>query len=229
VYAYSLPGPWAWYFLPWIWSNGGAVTDPDITRATGYLNSPETVEAVEFLVELYNRGYLAPTIAQSGLGSWEGLGASSYLASQDGPWAHPSITGQYPDLNLQHALMPAGKGGSVSVVGGEDIVMFADSRNKAAAWKFTQFLLSPWAQATMATTGQIPVIASALEDPYIVEHPFYGVYLEQLQTAKPRTPHPAWTRIEETIQAAFQLAVAGELSAQEALDRAAAQVDGYLR
>jgi hypothetical protein len=30
--------------------------------------------------------------------------------------------------------MPAGKGGSASVVGGEDLVMFADSRNKDAAW-----------------------------------------------------------------------------------------------
>jgi multiple sugar transport system substrate-binding protein len=228
VYAYSVPGPWAWYFLPWIWSNGGAVTDPGITRATGYLNSPATIEAVEFLVELHNRGYLAPTIAQSGLGSWEGLGARSYLASQDGPWAHPSITGQYPDLDLRHAPMPAGKGGSVSVVGGEDIVMFADSRNKEAAWKFTQFLLSPWAQATMAPTGQIPVIKAALEDPFIVNHPYYGVYLEQLQTARPRTPHPAWTRIEDAIQTAFQLAVAGELSAKEALDRAAAQVDQLL-
>jgi multiple sugar transport system substrate-binding protein len=228
VYAYAVPGPWAWFMLPWIWSNGGAVTDPEITTASGYLNSPGSVEVVELLVELYSLGYLAPTIAQTGLGSWEGLGAGSYLASQDGPWAHPSITAQYPELNLQHALMPAGKGGSVSVVGGEDIVMFADSRDKEAAWKFTQFLLSPWAQITMAHTGQIPVISSALDDPFIVEHPFYGVYLEQLQTAKPRTPHPAWTRIEEAIQTAFQRAVAGEVSAQEALDQAAAQVDQLL-
>src|SRR5690554_978375 len=24
VWAFAIPGPWAWYFLPWIWSNGGA-------------------------------------------------------------------------------------------------------------------------------------------------------------------------------------------------------------
>lgn len=229
VYAFSVPGPWAWYFLPWIWSNGGAVTDPDITTASGYLNSPETIEAVEMLVELYNQGHLAPTIAQSGIGSWEGLGGGQYVATQDGPWAYPSITGQFTDVNLAHAPFPAGKAGSVSIVGGEDVVMFADSRNKEAAWKFTQFLLSPWAQMTMAPTGQIPVITQSLDDPFIQEHPYYGLYLEQLQTAKPRTPHPEWPRIEETIQTAFQRVVAGDASAQEAFDQAASQVDDLLR
>ncbi|HEX7003663.1 MAG TPA: extracellular solute-binding protein [Trueperaceae bacterium] len=229
VFGYSLPGPYAWYFLPWIWSNGGAVTDPDITVASGYLNSPATVEAVEMLVGLYDEGFLAPTIAGSGLGSWEGLGSGQYVATQDGPWAYPSITSQYPDMNFAHAPFPAGDGGSISVVGGEDIVMFSDSDDKEAAWKFTQFLLSPWAQMTMAPTGQIPVIKEALQDPYIQEHPFYGIYLEQLQTAKPRTPHPEWPRIEGIIQTAFQRVVAGDASAQEAFDRAAAEVDALLK
>ena len=107
--------------------------------------------------------------------------------------------------------------------------MFNDSSNKEAAWAFMRFLLSPWAQSTMATTGQIPVITSALEDPFIVEHPYYSVYLEQLQTAKPRTPHPAYSRIENAVQNAFQRVLLGELTAREALDRAAAEVDAFLR
>ena len=228
-WAFAVPGPWAWYFLPWIWSNGGALTDDDITVASGYLNGPATVAAVEMLVDWYERGLIAPTINNSGLGSWEGLGAGAYLATQDGPWAHPSITGQYPYLSLEHAFFPAGPAGSISIVGGEDVVMFNDSRNKEAAWKFLQFLLSPWTQGTMATTGQIPVINAALEDPYIVEHPYYAVYLEQLQTAKPRTPHPAYTRIETAVQNAVQRVLLGELSAQEALDRASAEVDALLK
>lgn len=229
VWAFAIPGPWAWYVLPWIWSNGGALTDDAITQATGYLNSEATVGAVEMLADLYERGLIAPTINNSGIGSWEGVGAGAYLATQDGPWAHPSIAAQYPDINLQHAPFPAGPAGSISIVGGEDIVMFSDSANKDAAWTFLQFLLSPWAQSTMATTGQIPVIESALEDPYIVEHPYYGVYLEQLQTAKPRTPHPAYSRIEGLVQDAVQLVLLGEMSAQEALDKAAADVDALLQ
>ena len=45
--------------------------------------------------------------------------------------------------------MPAGKGGSVSVLGGEDISMF-QSANKEAAWKFMQFMTSPYAQEELS-------------------------------------------------------------------------------
>ena len=229
TWLFAIPSPGAWHLLPWIWSNGGAITDDAITTATGYLNSDASVAAIEMLVDWYERGLIAPTINSTGLGSWEGLGAGRYLATQDGPWAYPSIAGQYADITFEHALMPAGPAGSISIVGGEDIVMFEDTRNEDAAWSFLQFLLSPWAQSTMATTGQIPVIESALEDPYIVEHPYYGVYLEQLQTAKPRTPHPAYTRIETAIQEAVQRVLMGELTPRQALDQAAAQVDQYLQ
>lgn len=229
VWAYALPGPWAWHFLPWIWSNGGAVTDPDITVASGYLNSPETVEALQMLADLYHEGRLAPTIAMSGIGTWEGLGGGNYLSTQDGPWAFPAITSQYTELDMQHALMPAGKGGSQSVVGGEDIVMFNESSNKDAAWLFLQHMLSLETQMAMAPTGQLPVVHAALTEPYIADHPYYGVYLQQLQTAQARTPHPAWSRIEDTIQLAFQRVVAGDATAQEAFDAAANEVDALLR
>lgn len=228
-YGYSLPGPWAWYFLPWIWSNGGALTDPKITKATGYLNSPETIDAIEFLVDLYKKGYLAPTIAGSGLGAWEGMGANQYASTQDGPWAFPSLEGQYKNLKLGAALMPAGKNGSISIVGGEDVVMFAGSRHKEAAWKFLRFLLEPWAQMQMARVGQMPVRDDVIDDPYFKNHPYYGVYLQQLKTAKARTPHPTYSKIEDIVQQAFQKAVAGKATAKQAFDEAAKQVDALLR
>lgn len=228
-YGYALPGPWAWYFLPWVWSNGGAITDPKITKATGYLNSPETIEAVEFLVDLYKKGYLAPTIAQSGLGSWEGMGGNLYASTQDGPWAFPSLEGQYKNLKLGADLMPAGRAGSISIVGGEDVRMFAGSKNKEAAWKFMKFLLEPWAQMEMAKVGQIPVREDVIDDPYFRDHPYYGIYLQQLKTAKARTPHPAYSKIEDIMQQAFQKVVAGKATAKQAFDDAAKQVDALLR
>lgn len=228
-YGYCLPGPWAWYFLPWVWSGGGAITDPEITKASGYLNSPETIAILEKLVSLYKEGVLAPTIAQSGLGSWEGFGKGIYAMTQDGPWAFPCLEGQYKDLKIGAALFPAGKGGSCSVVGGEDIVIFKGSKNKDAAWKFVQHMLSMEAQIMMATTGQIPVLKAALDDPFIKSHPYYGLYLEQLKTAYARTPHPTWSRIEETIQVAFQAAVAGKSSVKDAMDDAAKKVDALLK
>src|SRR5690606_17271984 len=104
-----------------------------------------------------------------------------------------------------------------------------ESRNKDAAWRFLQHMLSLETQMAMAPTGQLPVVHAALTEPYIADHPYYGVYLQQLQTAQARTPHPAWSRIEDTIQLAFQRVVAGDATAQEAFDAAANEVDALLR
>lgn len=228
-YGYALSGPWNWVVLPWIWSNGGDITDAKITKATGFLNGPRTVAAVQRLYDWYKAGLLAPTVAGSGVGTWEGLGNGQYAATQDGPWAFPALKSQYSKLNLAHAPFPRGAAGSVSIVGGENIVMFKESRNKDAAWKFLQYMLSPQAQITMASTGQIPVITAAMKDPYITNHPYYGLYLKQLQTAKARTPHPAYSKIEAIMQGATQEIFAGKKTVQAAYDEAATKIDELLK
>ena len=58
--------------------------------------------------------------------------------------------------------VPAGSGGSISVLGGEDIAMF-NTANKDGAWKFMKFMTSEYAQEEMAKCGQIPVSTAALE------------------------------------------------------------------
>ena len=60
---------------------------------------------------------------------------------------------QFPDYGI--ALFPTGSAGSVSVVGGEDLVIAKDGQNLAAAEKFAQFLESPFAQLAMAKAGQM--------------------------------------------------------------------------
>lgn len=51
VYAIDLPRqPFEW--IPWVWSGGGDILAPDGSRATGFLDSPETVAALSFLAGL---------------------------------------------------------------------------------------------------------------------------------------------------------------------------------
>jgi multiple sugar transport system substrate-binding protein len=228
-WGFAIPGPWNWNLLPWIWSYGGDITDKAVTKASGYLNGPKTVAIISQINDWYKQGLIAPTVNQAGLGSWEGVGAGQYAAIQDGPWAYPALKSQYSNVNLAHAPFPAGPAGSISVVGGENIAIFKGSKNKDAAWKFLQFMLSPTAQMTMAPTGQIPVINAALKDEYITSHPYYGVYLTQLKTAKARTPHPAYAKMEEITQGAFQEIFQGKKTVQAALDEAAKKIDDLLK
>ncbi len=228
VYAFSDGGTSGWNVLPWIWSFGGDITDPEITTATGYLNSPQSVAAFDFIKSMSDSGCFSDGMIGSGIDNWGGYFNDSIAAILEGPWLYPAAAGQYPDFEVNATLMPAGEGGSISVVGGENIVMFNTTQNQEAALEFVRFTQSPEYQLAMSETGQLTVLPELLETEYYQNHAYYPLFLEQLETARARTPHPAWTQMEEILSDAGQLILRGEVPTQEALDMAAEAIDALL-
>lgn len=219
-------GPWN--SMPWIYSFGGQILDPTNSKAEGYVNSPESVEALKTFKDLYDQGYIAP-IGGGGIGVLEGYAEGIYAMTFDGPWAESIIKGQYPNAEINYSLVPAGKGGSKSVVGGEDIVIFNSTKYKNEAWEFVKFMTSKEVQLKFATVGQMPVLNGLLDEPEIKEHPFFPVYLKQLETAIPRSPHPAWNEINDIMDSAWQNAAIGGVDPQDALDNAAYEIEEILK
>jgi multiple sugar transport system substrate-binding protein len=219
-----------WQVLPYIWSNGGDITDEDITTADGHLNGERSVEAVELLVELHEQKALPKLILGGGGGTntFEGLAKGMYATIIDGPWAYPIIEGQFKDFEMKAAPMPHGDGESTSVVGGENLVITQASENKELAAAFVRHMLSEESQLAMAEAGQISVLPALADDMVEIE-PSYEEYMDQLETARPRPPTPAWTKIDEIIRKQVQLAIRGDLSAQEAMDQAVEQIDPLLQ
>lgn len=219
-----------WQVLPFIWSNGGDITDEEITTSDGHLNGEKSVEAIELLVELYEQKALPKLILGGGGGTntFEGLAKGMYATIIDGPWAYPVIEEQFKDFEMQAAPMPYGDGDSTSVVGGENLVMTQASENKEAAAAFIRHMLSEESQLAMAEAGQISVLSDLAEDMVEIE-PSYEEYMSQLENARPRPPTPAWTKIDEVIRKQVQLAIRGDMSAQEAMDQAVEQIDPLLQ
>lgn len=54
---------------------------------------------------------------------------------------------------VEVGLLPAGKAGSLTVNGGEDLVMFESSDKKEASWVFAMFLMSEFSQTAQAVGG----------------------------------------------------------------------------
>lgn len=231
-FVFSDGGTYGWAVLPWIWSFGGDITDADMTTATGFINGEKTVAAYDFLKDMVSGGCFSDGMTGSGFDSGAGYFTNKVSSILDGPWMFPIAAGQYPDFQIHTALMPAGDGGSVSVVGGENIVLFsntaADEARKEAALEFLRFTQSDDYQLKMSETGQLTVLPALLETDYYQNHPYYGVFLEQLKTARARLPHPAWVEIEDVMKQAGELILRGEMSSQEALDAAAEEIDGLL-
>ncbi len=228
AYLYAGDGMFAWVTLPWVWSFGGAVTDEAITTADGYINGPESVAAYEFFLKLYDEGCIAPVIMGDGLDPFTGFASGVYASLDNGPWSYPILNGQFPDFTFSVALFPAGKGGSIDIVGGEDINLMSQSQHPEEAMEFVRFVMSQEYQLKMMEVGQIPVRSDLGDTEAVLNHPYLGMFLEQLNTSKARTAHPAWSQMDTIITDAGQYILRKEKTPQQALDDAAAQINALL-
>lgn len=222
-----------WEWLPYFWSLGGTLTNDDFTQYEGYINSEASISALETMLGWHKEGLVTPTILNGQPGFWEGIERDQYMMINDGPWFF-SILGGDParpdplDYSV-YATIPEGPAGSISPIGGENISIFQSAKNKEGAWEFLKWMTSEEPQAIMAKgTGLIPTNMVAAQDPKFLEIPYVPFYVEQLQTALPRTPTPKWSEIEEHISLNIEMVFRGEMDLREALDDAAAKADEIL-
>jgi len=227
VYGLALGGAGPWNVLPWFWTAGGTMTDDGYTTATGYLDSAESVSALQWLVDMQNDGLLGPSSIGGDPDSWGGFSSGSYATISDGPWFFSAMEADLGD-HLGGVTIPEGSAGSISVVGGENLVIFETSEKQEAAWAFAQFMLSDFAQAAMAEVGQIPVTQAGLESDAVTGVDYLAPFIEQLQTAQARLPVPNWPQIDTILTDAFTAALRGTKTAEQALSDAASQVDPLL-
>ena len=225
VWGYNEPALAGWNLCPFIWSMGGAITNEEGTAASGYINSTETIEAIQMMADLYAEG--AITGWNSGdIPMTDGFGTGRYMMLLEGPWKIAEMEGAYPDFEYATTGIPAGKGGSVSVLGGEDISMF-NSANKEAAWKFMKFMTDSFAQEEMAKCGQIPVNKAALESD-TVRNADFAPFIDAITTAKSRPTTACWSEMDNELSVAVTAVMNGEKTAKEAMDELAVTFDEML-
>lgn len=222
---FAVSGSYNWAMLPFLWTLGGHVTDESYTTTEGYLNSPETVAALDTIVGWYKDGVIGPAILGEQPDGWGGIEAGNYGMIVEGPWFFSS---EDKLDTYTPALIPSVDGRSISIVGGEDVVITSTSQQKDAAWTFVKFLLEDEQQVAMAQAGMIPVTDSAMEKVDTTGAPYVDVYMEQLKTAEARIPCADWPTIEMVLNTAFESVLRGEATSQEALDSAAAEIDQVL-
>ena len=226
-YGYGMGGTYFWAPAPIFYAMGGKVTDEGITTADGYINGPESVAAFTMLTDLYNNGCLSPNLLGGGIGTEAGIATDLYAMIVDGPWMVSMFEADYPGFTAQYDLIPAGSTGTSSVVGGEDVVIFDGSAHKEAAMAWVTYLMSEEAQKGMAQVGMMPTLASLTGDPSMPE--YFGVFMQQLETAQARLPHPKWSAIDDAINNAFQRMLKAEQTPQEALDQAAQEINALIQ
>jgi multiple sugar transport system substrate-binding protein len=220
-----------WNVAPYIWSNGGNFTNPSWTTTTGFMNGTATEATIQELVNLDKAGDIGSDLV-GGSGSVSGETAfpkGEYAMYIDGPWAYPTYAAEKfttpADYGME--LMPSGAGGSISTVGGEDLVIAKDVPNLPDVEKLATFLTGSFAQLQMANQGDLAAYkADAAAE--VKQQPYLSIFVQQLLTARARPVAPGYSILDADFGAEMQEVLAGNLSVSNAMDTASQEANAAL-
>ena len=229
-----------WMYQSFAIAYGHNIVGDDPTEV--YFNTPEAVEAVEFVHSLGTDLGVGP----AGGAAW-GDTPVAFLAGQAAMIYH--TTGNLTrilngaDFEVGVWYLPSGPAGDDGTgygapTGGGNMYLFDDgSKSEAeleAAWKWVMFLSSAEIQSDWgATTGYIAANAGAWETEPLAslaaEHPQYMTARDQLQHVGKEFSSYATITIQGIINGTLESILTGEAEdAKAALDAAQAQIDGIL-
>lgn len=213
-------GEWFTYgFTPLIWSNGGDILSPDLTKATGYMNGPAAIDAMTKVQQLFSDGSVDPSpdpkLFEKGKAAMQMIG----------PWVIDGFK-QYPDLDWTIAPLPYLKQ-KVSPTGSWAWGITQQAKNPAAAAQVLRWLVDPKGGVVPIVNAnqQAPSRLSAFPLVPLYQQPPYLVYAEQIQkTAKARPVTPGYPVLTAKFaEAVANTSLGGDV--KQALDAAAAAVD----
>lgn len=216
-YKLNVSGLGDWDMYTYFWLFGGKVTDEGFTKASGYLDSQESVAAMKAILQMHDDGVFTIRDVDGTPDAWDGI-QSQYAMFFEGPW--------YPFSDaIVPALIPTYNGRSASVVGGENIVIFSGSEKKDAAFRFVQFMMSEEIQLTLLEVGVIPTLKSCADSEAVQADPKWSVYMRQLASAQSRIPTPQASAVEQLWTDAMTMIFMEGADVQETLTGIAAEIN----
>ena len=226
TYSLNVSGVGDWDMYPYFWLFGGTLTDEGFTKATGYLDSEASIAAINKLLELHDQKIFTIRDVDGSVDAWDGIN-SEYAMFFEGPW----YFGSYEDCaakGIVAATIPTYEGRSASVVGGEDIAVFATSKHQQAAYEFAKFMTSEEVQLAMLEAGQLPILKSLVGHEAVTSNPVWSVYMKQMESAKARIPSPNKSAIQEIWSEAITSIFVEGADVAGTLHDAAARIDAQL-
>lgn len=218
-----------------LYTNDGQLYNDDEKKIT--INSPENVKMVEEMINQYNEGLAPKSVWLSGDDAsalFESGKVGVYFA---GNWKVQPYT---ESLGFDWGVMPVPEGtyGSSSNIGGNYLYPLADSENAAIASDFIQWLYADENYTEfLSQCSYLPAKTSTPTVEYDlneVGQSAMETFREQTEQVNPKTveDNVAKSRLQlgdpNFIRENISLAINGDMTAQEALDKAAQDTLDYI-
>ena len=203
-------------FAYYVWGNDGGFVDDE---GNWTINSDENVEAIEFAIDLYNKGYTNPNPATQTRYDLQDMFGAGKLAMVIAPNSVPTYiaTKGYTDVNYGVADIPHNEGKSSSAVGVMDRFMaFKDdsapdqaARNEAIG-KFLSFYYDKENYTGWVTMEDFLPAVSSVAESMAEADPVFAGWLNVLNNCKfYPTAKTEWIEVKQGTAAAEQNALTG--------------------
>jgi multiple sugar transport system substrate-binding protein len=184
--------------MPFVWQAGGNAVDGNAYT----FDTPQATEAYAYYKSFFTEG-LAPKDLQQGALEPDFV-KGKIGAFVSGPW-HIGILkdqGGAGKYDLWH--MPSKTSGT-SFVGGSDLSVFKDAKNRDGAWKFVQYLSRPEVQVKWyQTVADLPAVTKGWDDAALKGDPQLAAFGEQLKDAKAPPAIPTWEQVAAAFDAEME-------------------------
>lgn len=202
----GMPGKNDWNvihnFAPWIWGAGGDFIAED--NKTSIINDNTAFEGVKFYSELAVEGLMSMPALEKNSAEIEALFNSGEFATIfTGAYEIATLRREVPELaeKIGTVPFPAGPNGRYAFFGGSDLCVFRASKNKEAAYKVLQFLMTTEAQVEyQKLCGNLPSVNATYETSFIADEPMRAAFKEQLQYGKAYPSVAGWGPSETLLQ-----------------------------
>lgn len=211
-------------FMPIFWAFGGEMFD---SSGQPTVNTPEGIAALKFMIELgkYSPpGYANFNADEVGAHLLQGTAAMSInwpaWISSFSDSAKSKVIGL-----MEFGQMPGAKNPGRAEIGNWLIAIPRDARNPEPAMDFLLWVTSAEQMKLSAQRGNPPTRRSVFTDPQLVaKFPSYPAQLKSLESSRPRPRTPLWNEIENAFGIYLSKANSGELSAEDAMNQANAEI-----
>ena len=223
IYPASGPlGAWmVWQWIPFLWQAGGYVIDQNQSQVL--YNSSSGIQALTFWQALFNMVDISTFTVDYQVA----FAAKRLAMALDGPWNLPRYNKLLRNLDWAIAPLPEGPEKRVTIVAGEYLAIFKQSRYPQEAWQFIKWVIQPENQAFWSIrSGYLPMRRSVLNIPefkdYMKSNKNFAVFVKQMEYGQSqRSIDYHGIAITRHIADAIEKATIGKMDSREALDEAA--------
>jgi len=208
-------------YLPWLLATGAKYNE---------VGSDAGISGLKYLTDLIKDGSMSKEVINWTQNDLEKQFVTNKAAMiVDGPWIINTIKADAPNLNWGVVKIPKDKV-YASDLGGENWGIIK-GHHEAEAWEFIKYTQQKdIMNEYIAEFGYIPSRKDIAEsNDKITKDPIMSVFLDELQYAMPRGPHPKWPQISDAMSTALQESFTNTKTPEQAAKDAQVKIDAILK